>query len=78
MYYIGLYQENMKKIFWSETTRPRASIFSMEPRYLVCSITYWTSTKLIEIIPVVPKMVPSQRRIFYISLDRGNIKNLLV
>ena len=27
MFYIGLYRENVKKIFLSETTRPRALIF---------------------------------------------------
>ena len=29
MFYIGLYRENMKKIFYSETTGPRALIFGM-------------------------------------------------
>ena len=29
MFYIGLYRENVKKIFLSETTRPRALIFDM-------------------------------------------------
>ena len=29
MFYISLYGENMKKIFFTETFRPRALIFSM-------------------------------------------------
>ena len=29
MFYIGLYRENVKKIFLSETTMPRALIFGM-------------------------------------------------
>ena len=29
MFYIGLYREQHKKIFLSETTRPRALIFGM-------------------------------------------------
>ena len=37
------------KIFLSETTRPRASIFGM-----------WTSTKFVQIIPLGPKLSPSQ------------------
>ena len=32
--YIGLYRENMKTIFLSETTRPRALIFDIK-QYLV-------------------------------------------
>ena len=39
MFYIGLYRENMKRVFLSETTRPRALMFGMKPWYLVCSIT---------------------------------------
>ena len=34
MLYIGLYREKYKKIFLSETTRPRAMIFVMK-HYLV-------------------------------------------
>ena len=41
MFYVGLYWENMKKIFLSETTRPRALIFSMQHHlmdlYQICS-----------------------------------------
>ena len=41
MFYIGLYRENMKKIFLCETTRPRALIFVMKHHlvnlYQVCS-----------------------------------------
>ena len=29
MFYMGLYRENAKKIFLSETTRPKALIFGM-------------------------------------------------
>ena len=29
MFYIGLYRENVKKIFLSETTMPRTLIFGM-------------------------------------------------
>ena len=41
MFYIGLYRENVEKIFLSETTRPRALIFGMYHHlvdlYQVCS-----------------------------------------
>ena len=41
MFYIGLYRENVKKIFLSETTRPRALIFGIlhyqKDLYQVCS-----------------------------------------
>ena len=41
MFYIGLYRENGKKIFFSETTEPRALIFGMKHHlvnlYQVCS-----------------------------------------
>ena len=41
MFYIGLYRGKMKKIFSSETIRPRAMIFGMKQHlvnlYQVCS-----------------------------------------
>ena len=41
MFYIGLYRENKKKIFLSETRRPRLLIFVMKHQhvdlYQVCS-----------------------------------------
>ena len=41
MFYLGLYRENLKKIFLPETTRPRALIFGMYHHlvdlHLVCS-----------------------------------------
>ena len=40
MFYIGLYREKHGKVFWSETTRPRALIFGMKHHlvdlYRVC------------------------------------------
>ena len=53
MFNIGLYRENMEKIFLSETIMHSAS-------YLVYIMTYWTSTKFVQIMLLVPKMVPPQ------------------
>ena len=61
----GLYGENVKKFFFSETTRPRALIFS---------ITLWTSTKFVQIIDLGPKMSPPRGQMFYIGLYRENKK----
>ena len=40
MFYVGLYRENVKKIFLSETTRPSALLFGMQHNlvelYQVC------------------------------------------
>ena len=51
MFNIDLYRENVKK---SSCLKPQG----LEPCYLVCSITKWTSTKIVQIIALGPKMVP--------------------
>ena len=59
MFYIGLYRENMKKFFLSETTRPRALIF-----HKAYSLDIWYvaspsgPNKFVQIIPLGPKMGP--------------------
>ena len=56
---IGLYREDMsiEQIFLSETTRRRALIIGM---YYVASITSWTSTTIVQIMPLGPKMAQPQ------------------
>ena len=49
MYNMGLYRESMKNNFLS---KPQG----LEPKYLVCCFTCWTSTKLVPIMPMVFKM----------------------
>ena len=44
MFYIGIYRENMKKSYCLKS-------YGLELRYLVCSITLWTSTKFVQIMP---------------------------
>ena len=53
MFYIGSYRENMKK---SSCLKP----YGLESLYLVCSITWWNSTKFVQIMPLGPKMAPPQ------------------
>ena len=60
---IGLYRENVKK---SSCLKPQGQ----EPRFLVFSITKWTSTKFVQIITLGSKMVPPPGHMFYIGLYR--------
>ena len=53
------WMDNMKKIFLSETKRPRA---------LICSITSWTSTIFIQIMPLGPKLHGDCTAFFEMSL----------
>ena len=42
--------------------------------YLVFSITYWTSTKFAQIIPLGRKMAPPRVQMFYIGLYGETVK----
>ena len=70
--YIGLYGENMKKIFWSEITRPRALSFGMKHHlvvlYQVCS--NYTSG--------ATKWPHPGSHMFYIGLYSKNMKKILL
>ena len=65
MFYIGLYRENVKKNFLSETTRPRALGFS---------ITKWTSANFFSNNAPGVKKGPAWGRMFYVALYRENKK----
>ena len=67
MFYIGLYRENVKK---SSCLKPR----DQEPCYLVLSITKWTSTKFVQIMPLGSKKIPPRGHMFYIGLYREDKK----
>ena len=68
MFYIGLYRENMKK-------SSRLKQQGLKPWYLVCSITLWTSTKFVQIMPLGLKGPLPVCHMFYISLYRENMNN---
>ena len=72
MFYIGLYRENMKKIFLSETTRPRAMIFRLW-HYPV------DATKVVQIMPWGLKMgLPRGSNVLHWLIKENYGKNLLV
>ena len=62
MFYIGLYRENMKK---SSCLKP----YGLESLFLVCSITWWKSTKFGQIMPLGPKWPHPRGHMFYIGLS---------
>ena len=69
MFYIGLYREQHEKIFFSETTKPRALIFG---------IWYVASTQFIQIIVLGPKMAPPRGHMFYIGLYREQYEKIFL
>ena len=71
MFYIGLRRDNVKNSSSSETTGPNALT-------LVFSITKWSSTKFVQIMPLGSKKVPPRCHMFYIGLYREDKKNLLL
>ena len=62
-----LYRENMKKSSW-----PRVLIFG------ICSITSWTSTSFVQIMPLWPKMARPQGSHGWHWLNRKTWKNITV
>ena len=41
---------------------------------MVCSVTLWSSTKFVQIIPLGPEMAPPRGQMFYRGLYRENVK----
>ena len=66
--YIG---KNMKK---SSCLKPQG----LEPWCLVCSITLWTSTKFVQIMPLRRKMAPPRGHMFYIGLYWEKHENIFL
>ena len=67
IFYVGLYRKHMKTYFCLKQS-------GLESWYFVCSITYWTSTKFVQILPIRSKMAPPRGTIFYIGLYSENMK----
>ena len=70
MFFIGLYRENVKKFFLSETTEPRAL-------NLVCSINKWTSNKFVQIISLGQKWPCPGGKMIFIGLYWENVEIFL-
>ena len=62
-----MYGENLKKSSYLKPYGPESS-------YLVCSITWWTSTKFVQVMPLEPKMAPPVGHMFYRGLYREKMK----
>ena len=67
MFNIGLYRENVEK---SPCLKP----WGLEPCISVFSITKWTSTKYVKIMPLGFKKDPAGGHMFYIGLYREDKK----
>ena len=68
----GNQKEKNSKIFFSETRRHRAW-------YLICSISYWTSTRILHMMPLVLKLAPPRgSQVWNIGTKKENFKILLL